>query len=266
MPLIYSAIVPHSPVLIPKIGKELSLKLGATIHSLQRIADKLQRLEPECIVVISSHSVSKKDSQDLYLAVPPECYTASYEQFGDLESNYKYPTDHVLADTLKREFVNHAVIPSYRSEERMDYTVSTPLFFLYEKLNAKIVILHIPESASPFNCEQYGTLLKNALQSTSKTCALIASANLSHRLTLDAPGGFSEDAKNFDEQWVATLRYSKKRKITPFQTDAIQHVAACGIPAILTLLGSLKNLSYRTKFYSYEGNVGVGHVVIEYTF
>ncbi len=266
MPLIYSALVPHSPVLLPTIGKELLPKLESTIHSLNLIKKKLEKLNPECIVLISSHASSQKNSQELYLAVPGESYKASYEQFGDLETKNSYQTDHVLADAIKNEFVQHAIIPSYRSEELMDYPTSIPLFFLAEKLSCKIVVLHIPETVSLLHCEQYGILLKNALQSFPKNSVLLASANLSHRLTNEAPGGYHEDAQKFDEAWVHTIRNTKKKKLEPFQIELIPSVAACGIPAILTLLGSLKNLRYRTKFYSYEGNVGVGHVVCEYTF
>ena len=55
MSIVFAAITPHAPVLIPEIGKENLKKLTKTEAALKKLEQELYAAKPESLVVISPH-------------------------------------------------------------------------------------------------------------------------------------------------------------------------------------------------------------------
>lgn len=265
MPIIYSALVPHSPVLLPSIGKELASLVSQTTQSLKKIYHKLEKNPPECIVILHSHTLNQKLKDTLYLQLPT-IYKTSYKDFGDLETQEEYTPDIVLASELKNEMSEDSISLTYISDEKMEYPSSVPLHgIVNQNSQIKILVLHIPETYDS-SLSRYGSILQRTLQRSSKRIALFATGNLSALLHSDTPEDIRHQAQKFDEDWVVYFRNSKKKKTPLLSQELSKKMAVCGLPAFLTLLAIVQSMNYRTHFYSYENNAGVGHIVCEYTF
>jgi len=110
----------------------------------------------------------------------------------------------------------------------------------------------------------FGQKLKEIIFSSNKKIALIASGDLSHRLTFDAPAGYSPQGRIFDEQLIKFLRKKAFKKIVNFDSSLVEEAGECGLRSILILLGVLDQVNYKPEILSYEGPFGVGYLVANF--
>ncbi len=263
MPLLYSAIVPHSPILITTIGKEHTLRLEATLQALKGVNQKLREFEPETIVMVAPEKEGAKDVSETFYIHAPEQYRAEFKEFGDLATKLEYTPDHFLADQIKKDLLDSGFSVMYQSEAQIEYDASVPLSHLMHGINAKVVIIH--PSNGPLKTQfHFGKELQKTLQRSDKRIALIASGELSHRLTEDSPAGIWKEARSFDQQLIKSLKEKKYRKILNIKESTLQEAHICGIPSFLILLGVLEHVNCEAHLCSYEGPLGIGHLVMEY--
>lgn len=50
-------VVPHPPVIVPEIGKGQERAIQKTIDAYKEVAGRIGELQPETIVVVSSHQI-----------------------------------------------------------------------------------------------------------------------------------------------------------------------------------------------------------------
>lgn len=264
MPLVYSAIVPHSPVLMPTIGKDHLEKLADTTTALTTIAEHLRTLAPETLVMIAPQGDTAQTDDDTYYLHVPEIYCADFKEFGDLATTREYPSDHVLADHIKRELLEAGFEVKYLSHPRIEYDVSVPLYYLTKGLNTKVVVIY-PSGGSAKTHLAFGKELQKVLQESPKHSALIASGELAHTHHEDSPAGYWHAAPTFDAQMVKILRERQYRKLANTKPEDIAQSKTCGLPSFLVLMGALERMHATSTLLSYEHPLGIGHVVIEYT-
>jgi len=106
-----------------------------------------------------------------------------------------------------------------------------------------------------------GEAIKEACFSLDKRYAIIASGDLSHRLSYHAPAGFSPEAKEFDKKMIQLLKKKNIENILNLDTDLIENAAECGLRSFLIMLGVIKKMDYDFQVLSYEAPFGVGYLV-----
>ncbi|MEK7084158.1 MAG: hypothetical protein AAB932_02925, partial [Patescibacteria group bacterium] len=62
MSLVFAAITPHPPLLVPGIGKEKMGIIHATKQAMDRVEEMLYLSKPHSIIVISPHGTIYPDS------------------------------------------------------------------------------------------------------------------------------------------------------------------------------------------------------------
>src|SRR3989339_675883 len=85
----------------------------------------------------------------------------------------------------------------------------------------------------------FGQFLHRQLSSIDKRFAVIASADLSHRLTKDAPGGYSKRGSEFDKKLVSLVKKNDVAAILKFDRALAEEAGECGLRPIAILLGIL---------------------------
>ena len=68
MPLKTTALLPHSPLLIPEIGRANFDFLAKTTEAYQKIEEQLKRQEIKTLIIISPHIETADDSFRLNVA------------------------------------------------------------------------------------------------------------------------------------------------------------------------------------------------------
>jgi len=103
MPLVFAAVVPHSPVLVPSVGKEHLKKLKKTVAAMKRLEQDLYASHPDTILIVSPHGPVEADHFTLDLN---ETYACDLKDFGVFDVDVACRADHQasLADSAG-EFV-----------------------------------------------------------------------------------------------------------------------------------------------------------------
>ena len=249
---------------MPTLGKEHTEQLHATIGGLEAVNARLRELEIDTIVIVASEGdATPRGGEETFFIHAPEQYKADFIDFGDLRTSLEFNTDHFLADQLKRELLEAGFAVQYHSEHKLEYDASVPLSYLVKGLEIKVVLIH-PSGATAKQQFLFGKELQKTLQESPRHIALIASGELSHRLTPDSPAGYWNEALSFDQKLIKMLKEKRYRKILNLKPDTLADAQACGLSSFMIMLGALEHINCTANLISYEGPLGIGHLVMEY--
>lgn len=259
--LVFAGITPHSPLLLPTIGKDRSAKLHKTREALSTLEGELYAARPDTIIVISPHGAPSSDGFAINLA---PTYSLDLSEFGDITTKASWSSDPLLAGELRKKIRNKSEIPLIlNSEPTLDYGAAIPLYLLLQHAHETKVLPVHDSLLSPRAHFDFGKMLHRGILASNRRIAVIASADLSQTLTDDSPGGFSHAGKKFDDAVVTILREDSWEDLFNLEHESLE-AKACGYRPLLILYGILKNLNNKTHILSYEGPFGVGYLVAHF--
>jgi AmmeMemoRadiSam system protein B len=261
MSLAFAAIVPHPPLLIPTIGKDAIKKVEKTKLAMEKLEEDLYISRPDILIVISPHG---KLFQDAFsINVVPEMET-DLREFGDISTKLKFKGEMGLAAKIHKSAQTSGISSTMISEAQIDHGAAVPLFYLTRHLQ-NYTLLPIGYSGLDWKTHMdFGYLLKDQIMNSNKRVAVIASGDLSHALTTDAPAGFNAAGAEFDQKIQELLSTGSASGILQMDPEFVENAAECGLRSFLILMGALKGINYTYKSYSYEGPFGVGYLVANF--
>lgn len=255
----FASICPHPPLLIPSIGQNNLSKINSTVEAMDELGNEIKEKEIDTIVIISPHGPMQMGFMSVLGAKHLE---GNFLQFGDDTSmSFENNTDlglniKKIADTrnIPVEIINNGT--------SLDHGAMVPLYFL-TKHNPNIKIVLITFSYLDYQKHfEFGKIIYEATEIMNKKIALVASGDLSHCLTPNAPAGYSPRGKEFDELLIKLLEDDNVSEILNLDSSLIEDAGECGLRSIIILLGALSILeNYKFRKLSYEGPFGVGYLV-----
>lgn len=256
--IILGAITPHSPLLVPRIGKDKREALEDTIRAYETIGERLYALGVETLVLISPHAPTYADA---FSANISESYVGTLKAFGDHETAVRLPSDILVLDRIQRAIRSKTDLAfKLSTSEELDYGCAVPLLLLNRTVANMTIVPISPSRLSARAHVDFGKALKDVLHENNKRIAIIASADLSHKLNQDAPGGFSVEGPAFDATIRSKVASMDIEGLLAMDPDAVEAAGQCGYPAILILLGILSGMNVEVKELSYEAPFGVGYL------
>jgi len=263
MSLVFASIVPHPPLLIPNIGKDELKKIKKTELAMTKLEEDLYIARPEVIFIVSPHGSLFADAFSINAHTD---YVSDFEQFGDFSTKVEFRGSEDMAAHVSRLSKDAHLPVQLVSEHKLDHGSSVPLFYLTKHL-PNVKILPLGYSALDVKSHlKFGELLKEVIMQSDKRIAVVASGDLSHGLTTDAPAGLSKVGAEFDTKLIELLETRNTKGITNMDGKFVEDATECGYRSILVLLGILKNMDYTFKNLSYEGPFGVGYLVGNFAF
>jgi MEMO1 family protein len=259
--IVFSAIVPHSPLLAPSIGKEKRDALKETIRAFGEIEQALYLSKVETIVMISPHATSYPDAFSANMA--PK-YSGTFKAFGDHQTTVDAKGDFLLLDRLQRELRVEGVPFTLTSSEELDYGFSVPLLLLTPHLKDWHLVPLAPSLLGAQAHVDFGKKLKAVLHSESTRVAIIASADLSHKLTAQSPGGVSVEGPAFDATIRSKLKTMDVQGLLALDAQAVEAAGQCGYRPIMMLLGALDGINVKPTEVAYEAPFGVGYLTMRF--
>lgn len=256
----FACLVPHPPILLPNIGKENLKNIESTCRSLSKLEVEFYQTNPETLLVISPHGDLAEDAFTINQATR---LSVDFSQFGDLSTKLQYENDVALGYQLREQLETKIPLRLINQPE-LDHGAGVPLFCLTAHLkNVKI----IPIGFSLLSLEnhfQFGKSIQDLIISTNKNIGVIASGDLSHCLTKDAPAGYSPKGQEFDHLFIKYLKEKDIKSILKFDSKFIDEASECGLRSFVILLGLLDGINYQIEILSYEGPFGVGYLVANF--
>ncbi len=256
--LVFAAITPHPPLLVPDIGKEELKKINKTKEALEKLEQDLYLSKPDVIAIISPHGSLFAEAFSINANTH---FVSNFAQFGDLKTKLEWKGEPSLAAMIAHNSYEVKIPVQLVSEDALDHGATVPLLYLATHLpNCKILPLGYANLNNKMHLD-FGSLLKETFMVSNKRLAVIASGDLSHGLTTDAPAGFSKVGEKFDQQVIEFLENHNTVGYSQLDAKFVEEAAECGYRSFLILLGILQGVNYTFKNYSYEAPFGVGYLV-----
>lgn len=257
MGLVLGALTPHPPIIIPEIGGSELEKVKGTVDGFRSLAKKLKEKDPKRIVIITPHNIILGDSVGVLWA---DSFRGSLGQFGG-PRDFAYPSDREFVEKLIKEAQKKGLPIDMVRNSKLDHGVLVPLYYLLGiRSDIPIVVMSFAFLPS-HTLYEIGAFLEEVLYQDPVPTALIASGDLSHRLTYDAPAGYSPRGKEFDAKIVEILRDFNKDELLSIDPYLLEEAGECGYRSIVMLFGAFDRWEVTTEVLSYEGPFGVGYCV-----
>jgi AmmeMemoRadiSam system protein A len=100
------------------------------------------------------------------------------------------------------------------------------------------------------------------VKESKRKAVIIASGDLSHRLSDDGPYPYSPKGKVFDDNLITLLQKGDTYGIFTLDRNVTEEAGECGLRSLYILLGAL-NSEFSGELLSYEGPFGVGYGVMK---
>ncbi len=253
--IVFSGIIPHSPILAPSLVGEHAEALARTQQAIHDFEGALYVSKPETILLISPHAhtfpetFSGNASPSLHVGLTT---------FGDHGTSLTLKSDFLVLDRIHRSLRESEVPFLLVSEQELDYGLSVPLIHLTQHLpNVALLPLSVSQADARAHVT-YGQALHQVVQSEQRRIAVIASADLGHHGAPNAPANPTSSAGQFDaliRGCVSNMDLEGLLKLSdPLLTEAKQ----CGYKPIVTLLALLDGLHVTPRELCYEVPLGVG--------
>ena len=260
--LVFSAIAPHPPIMVPEVGRESIARVEDSIEAMAELTQRLIDSGAETVIVISPHAPLEVDSFVAYQG--PEVY-GDFTNFSAPDTCFAAEVDEELLAAIKdvaaSERYEVLTLPSHD----LDHGTAVPLYFLFRNgWKGKVVTLGYSFLSNEDHL-RFGSCVRRAVDRVGRRVAFIASGDLSHRLKPQAPAGYNPDAHVFDDQVVDALRSNAPQKITEIDYNLRRLAGECGYRSMLVAIGASSELPLSCEVLSYEAPFGVGYLVAQLT-
>jgi len=259
--IVYGAILPHPPLLVPFIGGKRINDVAKSKKALEEVARRLKTKDIDAVVIITPHGNVSQVAVPVYVS---HVFEGNFAYFGADKPVFSFKGDPVLANEIIKEAKRQNIEVSHLGETFLDHGVLVPMYYPY-MAGFKKPIVPIAQAFLPYpELFNFGEVIKTASNNLGKKVAVIASGDMSHRLTIDAPAGYNPEGSKFDGEIARLVNENNADAILNMDQRLIEAAGECGYRSIVMLLGALKGLDTTVEVLSYEGPFGVGYLVATY--
>lgn len=256
-------IVPHPPLIIPKIGGGQEIKIKKTVDAYEKIAHRIAEIKPDTIILTTPHSIMYSD----YIHISPgKGAKGSFKEFGhdQISMEVKYDTDFVKQLLELAEKNNIPAGTLGEKNKNLDHGTMVPLYFVNKYFkDYKLVRISI-SGLTYMDHYRFGKLIGKVSKENSKNVVFIASGDLSHMLKDEGPYGYREEGPVFDREVTHAMKNGDFLKFMKFDEEFCESAAECGLRSFITMAGALDGKTLKSELLSYEGPFGVGYAVAAY--
>lgn len=256
-------MVPHPPLIIPEIGKGEEKKIQDTIDAYHEVGRRIGALRPDTIVLISPHQIMYAD----YFHISPgKSGKGDFGQFraGQVEMKVTYDTE--FAENLGK-LAEAGEIPAGtlgERDRRLDHGTMVPLYFVNPYWTGyKLVRVGLSGLALTMHYE-LGQRIKETAEVLGRNTVVIASGDLSHRLSSAGPYGYKEEGPEYDRRIMDVMGSGDFGKLLEFLEDFCEKAGECGHRSFTMMAGALDRTGVGAERLSYEGPFGVGYGICAY--
>lgn len=254
----FAALMPHAPILVPNVGGEHVREVEETCSALVEVGRRAAATAAETLVVLSPHSPYKAGAVSIWRTSPLH---GSFAAFGARSERVELPLDAELADRLAEECGRRSLATWDIKRGSLDHGAMVPLYHLIAAgWDRPACIVGLGE-LDDRKLDDLGDAIAAAAAGLQRHIVLIASGDMSHRLTATAPYGYAPEGERFDQAFIdllATGTPDAIRRVEP----ALRGLAAEDVVAPTRIaLAATAFSKHGREVLSYEGPFGVGYGV-----
>lgn len=260
MPILAAYAVPHPPILLPEVGVGEEQQLRRTAEAYAEVARRVAAHKPDVLIVCSPHATLYAD----YFHISPGLAAdGSLARFGAPEVALHVEYDAELAKRIEK-CARPSQLPAGGMGERepaLDHGTLIPLWLLRQAgVGCKAVRIGL--SGLPALAHyRLGQCIAEATEALGRRAVLIASGDLSHKLSESSPYGFASEGPILDRQITAALAAGDFTALLTLSPELAEAGAECGLRSFQIMAGALDRRAVQAELLSYEGPFGVGYGV-----
>ncbi|MDQ6709707.1 MAG: AmmeMemoRadiSam system protein A [Candidatus Dormibacteraeota bacterium] len=257
--IVAGALVAHPPVLVPEVGGPRAAQVAVTASAMRQLDAALRDAPGDLLIVISPHGPAAL--RDLPLRRSRHV-AGNLQRFGAGQIAVEAAVDLDVCHGLMAAAAPAGFPLTWSDDPELDHGAVVPLHLLPDtRTGRRLVFLGI--SGWPLErFQQFGAFLHTYLGD--RDAVLLASGDLSHRLTGDAPYGFRREGAVFDHLVIDALATQTWDAIERLDPDLAEQAGECGLRPLAILLGAARAGGLRSEVLSYEGPFGVGYPVVRF--
>lgn len=259
--LVFSAIVPHSPLLLPSVGKEHREQLAQTLEGYREVEEGLYASRPDTLLLISPHAPLYPDA---FSANMSDRFIGTVKEFGDHGTTIQAQADFLLLDHVHRSMRDNDIPFTLTSNTEIDYGYTIPLCLLTTHLKQWKLA---PFSVSGLDADahvKFGQTLKHVIHEETRRIAIIASVDLSHHINAKSPQGERPEGATFENAVKEAIQLNSPKPLQLLTTNVLEAAGQCAYKPLLMLLGLQQNVQVTPHIYSYEAPFGVGYLTAQF--
>jgi AmmeMemoRadiSam system protein A/AmmeMemoRadiSam system protein B len=260
MSIVGAFILPHPPVILPEVGRGRERDIAATVRAFEACAARIRSLSPETVVVLSPHATAY---QDYFHISPGAGASGDMTRFGAPEVKLTVQYDLQLARTIADEASQDGVPAGEKGERErtLDHGTFVPLRMVRSGCpDAKIVRIGL-SGLSALDHYRLGQAIRRAADALKRRVVILASGDLSHKLTEDGPYGFAPEGPVYDERITRAMAAGDFLDFLTLPPELNEAAAACGTGSFRIMAGALDGVAVKPELLSHEGPFGVGYAV-----
>lgn len=266
--VVMAALVPHPPIIVPEIGGSRASEARATVDAVRRWAATVAARDVDALVVVGPHGPALRGAVPV---VRCRRLKGSFGTFGQPQVTMEWDGDMDLAAAVLRAAESRG-LPAVELDEPavrraqgspgLDHGTMVPLYFLREA-GVAAALVQVGLALLPYReLYRFGAAVAEAAEACGRRVVVIASGDLSHRLTPDAPAGYHPRGREFDRLVVEAVGRADAEALLGLDPGLIEAAGECGLRPACVALGAVSGLKTQPHVLSYEGPYGVGYAVI----
>lgn len=255
-----AALLPHPPIAVPGVSKDHVGRISATVRAMHEAAEAVRRIGPDVVVLVSPHG--PVSSRGVALSSWPDM-EGDMSAFGLPQARAAFRGDVHLARHLAAAFKSEGIDASLEDRpdpQGIDHGSMVPLWYLGQAHVGARLLLVSGVRGGPKEAARIGRVVAETLAGQHLGGFLIASGDLSHRLTPGAPAGYDPAGERFDRELVDLVATGDTERLLGLDMDLIRRAGECGYLPLCLVAGALGG-EWRARVLSYEGPFGVGYAV-----
>jgi AmmeMemoRadiSam system protein A len=256
----FGCISPHPPIIVPEVGQGREAGAQRTIDALQQVAGEITVHRPKTVLIMATHGPLNPGAFVLLTAPAAQ---GDFGRWGASQVNFRFDTDAELIAAIRDEATRAelAVDAANRWNGGLDWSVTVPLHYLRSGMgDAPLTPMNISflSAAKHF---RFGQAVRHAIDRVGRRAVIIASADLSHRLSDDSQYGFDPAGPELDRRVREAVAAWDVDALLTMDEGFREQAGEDAVSSISFLMGALDGLSVRPRVLSYEGPFGVGYMV-----
>jgi AmmeMemoRadiSam system protein A/AmmeMemoRadiSam system protein B len=256
----FACISPHPPIIVREVGQGREDELQRTIDALEQVASEMPVHRPETVLLMGTHGPLNPGA---FLLLTAAAAQGDFTRWGAPQVSFRFATDLELVDAIRQE-AEQAGLPldaANRWNDGLDWSVTVPLYYLRCGMgDAPLTPMNISFLSADKHF-QFGQAVRRAVDRVGRRALIVASADLSHRLSEDGPYGFDPAGPELDRRVREAVASWDVETLLTMDEGLRERAGDDAVPSISFLMGALDGLRVRPRVLSYEGPFGVGYMV-----
>lgn len=256
----FACVCPHPPVIVPEVGQGREADVSDTVEAMQKLGAELALHRPDTALLMATHGPLNPGAFFLLSAPNAEGDFARWGAPG-VHLSFEIDSETVAAVQEEGEAAGLPLDSADRWDSGLDWSCTVPLYFLRCGMPAARLVAMNIAFLSPQEHFQFGRAVRRAVDRLGRRAVIIASADLSHRLSPDGPYGFDPAGPEFDRRIREAVEQWDVDAVLNMQLTFREAAGDDAVPSLSFLMGALDGLPVRPRILSYEGPFGVGYMV-----